>query len=107
MDIGGNYNASGYLASRGIPLRKGAEYVKFDNTMANLHRGESVLTKNLTDKMREGVDRFAQGPTNQYNVEVNIDGYNGDKKALAREVINEIKREAARAPQSRSVGGSS
>ena len=107
MDVGGNYNASGYLASRGIALRKGAEYVKFDNTMANLHRGESVLTKNLTSKMHEGVDKFAQGPLSQYNVTVNIDGYNGDKKALAREVINEIKREAARAPQSRSVGGNS
>lgn len=107
MDVGGNYNASGYLASRGIALRKGAEYVKFDNTMANLHRGESVLTKNLTSKVTEGVDKFAQGPSSQYTVHVNIDGYDKDKKALAREVINEIKREAARAPQSRSVGGSS
>lgn len=105
MDVNGNYNASGYLASRGIALRKGAEYVKFDNTLANLHRGESVLTKNLTDKMHQGVDNFANGPQSSYNVNVTIDGYDKDKKALAREVIREIKKEAARAPQKRSVGG--
>lgn len=104
MDVNGNYNASGYLASRGVSLRKGAEMVKFDNTMANLHRGESVLTKNLTSKMHEGVDRFANGGDSAYNVTVNINGYDGDKKALAREVITIVKRESARAPQSRTIG---
>lgn len=103
MDIGGNENASGYLASRGVSLRKGTEYVKYDNTMANLHRGESVMTKGITDKLRSGVDNFANGPQNRYDVTVSIDGYDKDRKALAREVIREIKREAARKPQSRSA----
>jgi len=103
MDVNGNYNASGYLASRGVMLRKGAAYVKFDNTAANLHRGESVLTKRLTDKMHEGVERFANGDNSEYNVEVNI--YDArDPDAVARKVITSIRRENARRPQTRKVG---
>lgn len=104
MDVNGNYNASGYLASRGLGLRKGAQYVKFDNTAANLHRGESVLTKRLTDKMHEGVDRFANGDDNDYNVTVNIIGYSGDADELARKVEQRLARKTARRPQSRKVG---
>lgn len=103
MDVNGDYNASGYLASRGVALRKGAQYVKFDNTAANLHRGESVLTKRLTEKMHEGVDRFANGDDNDYNVIVNI--YDArDPDAVARKVEQRLERKTRRRPQSRRVG---
>jgi hypothetical protein len=103
MDVNGNYNASGYLASRGVMLRKGTSYVKYDNTSATLHRGEGVLTKALNAKFHEGVERFANGEENDYNVIVNI--YDArDPDAVARKVEKRLQQKAARRAASRRVG---
>ena len=103
MDIGGNENAQGYLASRGIPLLKGAANINFDNTIANLHKGEAVLTEDINRQFRQGVANFANGAGDEYNFIVQpSEGM--DEEALANKVIRKWKAEQARKPQSRTVG---
>jgi TP901 family phage tail tape measure protein len=106
MDLGsGGENARGFLASRGIALKKGAADVRFDNTLANLHHGERVLTQDLTQKMDRGMtEYFANGGSSEYNVQVTIDGANKDVTQLANEVVRIIKRTEARKPTSRTMG---
>lgn len=42
--------------------------------LANLHPKESVLTKPLTEDMKTGVQRFAEGPSAVYDINLNFDG---------------------------------
>jgi TP901 family phage tail tape measure protein len=53
------------LAKGGFTLNDG---------LANLHRNETVLTEPLTDKFKQGVDNFASGVNNEYNVTVDLRG---------------------------------
>ena len=103
MDIGGNENASGYLASRGIALAKGAANINFDNTPAILHKNEAVLTEDINRQFKQGVANFANGGNNEYTFIVNpSEGM--DENALADKVIRKWKAEEARKPQSRTIG---
>lgn len=56
-------------------LKSGASFVKYDDTLANLHRGESVLTAPLTRKFTES---FA-GPNNsEYNINIIVNDPSSD-----------------------------
>jgi hypothetical protein len=70
-------------------LRKGAK-IKMDNTLANLHRGETVLTAPLTKALENGVNSVGGGDV--YNLEFNITGGNMDVKDLAKQVVFEIEK---------------
>lgn len=80
-------------------LRKGGT-VKFDNTPAMLHRGETVLTENLTKKFKDNV---ASEGNVTYDVDVCIEGNAtaDDANAIADTVIKKIERRQSRAPSSR------
>lgn len=54
-------------------LRKGA-FVKYDNTLANLHKGETVLTAPLTKKLKDNV---ASSTNSVYHISMQIDQVNG------------------------------
>jgi len=88
-----------------VYLRKGTEYVKYDNTPAMLHRGESVMTKSITSKLQQGAENFANGGNDTYNAKVEINGFDGSVRELARLVVAEMKKENMRKPQKRTVGG--
>lgn len=105
MDIGGSETASSWLASRGVSLRKGTMDVRYDNTAANLHKGEGVLTKNLNDKFKQGVDNFANGGNNEYTIIVNP-STGMDEEMLANKVVKKIQEAERRKPQSRTRGNS-
>lgn len=82
-------------------LAKGAENIRWDNTIANLHRGESVLTADISAKFKQGVDNFANGGGPVYN-DIKVYASEGmDEEALANKVIKKIERSNARKPQSR------
>lgn len=82
-------------------LSKGAENIRWDNTIANLHRGESVLTADISAKFKQGVDNFANGGGPVYN-DIKVYASEGmDEEALANKVIKKIERNNARKPQSR------
>jgi hypothetical protein len=65
-------------------LRRGASFVKYDNTLANLHRGESVLTAPMTQNLKENV---ARGGETEYNFNVVVNNPSSDvdiERALNR-----------------------
>jgi len=65
-------------------LRRGASFVKYDNTIANLHRGESVLTAPMTQNLKENV---ARGGETEYNFNVVVNNPSSDvdiERALNR-----------------------
>ena len=78
-------------------LRKGA-FVKYDNTLANLHRGESVLTAPLTKKLKDNV---AQNTSSVYNIDVKIDGSSLSETQLENAVYGAIDRHTAAVGRSR------
>lgn len=90
------------LSQFNIPaLAKGAENIRWDNTIANLHKGESVLTADLSEKFKRGVDNFASGGDSTYNVNVNVTNPNASADEIANVVITKLQRAEARKPKSR------
>lgn len=86
-----------------LGLRKGAAEVRFDNTVANLHKGEAVLTKDINQQFRQGVANFANGGGDEYTVIVNpSEGMNEER--LANRVVKKIETKQRRRPVTRTVG---
>lgn len=74
-------------------LSAGTEFVKYDNTIANLHRGESVLTAPLTKAFKDNV---AGGGGDVYDIDVHGPFYKEfDVADAVKKGILEAKREAA------------
>lgn len=99
--VGGmNSDHNALLTEFSIPqLRKGAQNIRWDNTLANLHKGESVLTQDLTSKFRDGVDNFANGGETQYTTNVYVNGSNSTPEEIARAVEKVHRRHQNRLPR--------
>jgi TP901 family phage tail tape measure protein len=92
-----------WLSYYNIPgLRKGAMNVRYDNTLANLHKGESVLTADYNNLFKKGIQNFATGGGNEYNYHV-YPSAGMDEKGLAKEVMRLQKRHEDR--KARSIRG--
>jgi murein DD-endopeptidase MepM/ murein hydrolase activator NlpD len=90
------------LTQFNIPgLSKGAENIRWDNTMANLHKGEAVLTKDISEKFRRGVDNFASGGNNEYTIKVTVMNPQADPDEIAGAVMTAIERKEGRKPTRR------
>lgn len=57
-----------------IPGLKVGGKIRYDNTIANLHKNETVLTAPLSAKLERGIDKIDSGSGNTYNVTVAIEG---------------------------------
>ena len=84
-------------------LRKGAT-INYDNTLANLHRGETVLTSTLSKKLNDGIDNIASGSDVSYNVSVNINKANATAAEIEQAVYSALDKKETRAGRSRVVG---
>lgn len=92
------------LAGANIPsLAKGGE-IQWDNTIANLHKDERVLTSDLNKKFEQGVNNFANGGGNTYNVKVIHQNPTASPDEIAQKTVNKIKRLESRKPGGRSDG---
>ena len=60
----------------GIPGLAVGGKIKYDNTIANLHKNEAVLTAPLTAKLESGIDKIDSGSGNTYNFTINAEGIN-------------------------------
>ena len=95
------------LSKLGIPsMRVGGE-VLFDDTLANLHKGEKVLTAPLTSKLDKGIDRLANGDTNS-QININLNGVTireeADIDKLAKAVVGAMDQRERRNGRSKRMG---
>jgi hypothetical protein len=85
-----------------LGLRSGGR-INYDNTIANLHRGETVLTKPLTDKFENNV---ANSGGNNYNFDVSIGQVNSEvdlERAFEKFVVKHERTQRVKAGRSRRV----
>jgi TP901 family phage tail tape measure protein len=83
-------------------LRKGG--ITLNSGLANLHPQEAVLTKPLTSKFEKGVDNFASGAGNTYNVNVALHGTDLSADDVARAVEGRLRMKEKAVGRSRRVG---
>lgn len=81
-------------------LRRGAT-INYDNTLANLHRGETVLTAPLTKRLQENV---ASGGETSYNVTVKIDKASATAQEIEDAVFGALDKHTRKMGRSRVVG---
>jgi flagellar basal body rod protein FlgC len=79
-DWGSDEAGPGFVSSYDS-YAKGLDYVPRDNFHANLHEGETVLTKKEAEAYRKG-----KGGTVNFNPTINIVGANKSPEQLAREI---------------------
>lgn len=85
------------LSSFDIPaLAKGAQNIHFDNTLANLHKGEAVLTEDLNRQFHQGVANFANGGQTAYNINVVLNEADMSPEELAYKIQRIQQRAEAR-----------
>lgn len=78
------------MIQRSMPqLAKGA-HINYDNVVANLHRGETVLTSDLSDKLTRGIERMESGGPTVIQIE-NFHGTEDNIEKLAKR-IEQIQR---------------
>lgn len=82
-------------------LSKGAQNIKWDNTLANLHKGEAVLTEDLTSQFKQGVANFANGGGNVYNTNVVLNQADMSAEELAMKIEKIQRRKENRRPMQR------
>lgn len=71
-------------------LAKGARNVNVEG-LFRLHKNEAVLTDDINKQFKLGVERFANGPQNNYNVNMNFNGEVSDKAAMRRFIIDTFR----------------
>lgn len=70
-----------------IPGLKVGGKIRYDNTIANLHKNETVLTAPLSAKLERGIDRIDSGAGNTYNFNINAEAINTEidfEKVIAK-----------------------
>jgi hypothetical protein len=79
--------------------------IKYDNTIANLHRRETVLTAPLSDSLKRGINNL-EGGSNSYSVTIDLRGATIDSDVDIEKAVNAAldKRESKRG-RNRHIGG--
>jgi TP901 family phage tail tape measure protein len=75
--------------------------IKYDNTLANLHKGERVLTASLSDKLERGVQSISNGG-DSFDIKIYATP-DMDVNRLANEVVRKIQSQKKRKGIDRSV----
>lgn len=95
-----HFGAPGSNPYNFVSLRKGGE-VRWDNTMANLHRGETVLTAPLTKAFKENV---ATGSGSGYSITIDLRGaYVKEEIDIKKAVYEAIDEKEAKVGRKRIV----
>lgn len=102
----GFYHKGGLVPQMSVPALAAGADINFDNTLANLHRGERVLTAPLTNKLDEGLSKLANGGGVVYDVDVVVQGSatKDDANSIANAVIRKLQQQENRQGRSRKVG---
>jgi hypothetical protein len=73
-----------------IPGLRTGGTVRFDNTLANLHRDEKVLTAPLSRQLEQGIGNLDKSSNPSYNITIN--GANASPDEIADAVMKKIQR---------------
>lgn len=77
--------------------------VLYDNTLANLHKGETMLTKPLSRDLESGIRNLDLNRANEYNVEVNFNGPVNSELDIEKAVYAAIEKRERRNGKARKV----
>jgi len=84
------------MARRGMPnLRKGGT-IKYDDTVINAHKGETVLTESLTNRFKEGVKNLGSGGASNQFGDIYVNVSDSSDPDVGRKVALKIKKELDR-----------
>lgn len=101
--VGGMHSDHGgaLMSQFTIPGLKTGGTIKYDNTIANLHKDEKVLTAKNTRALDQGLQNLASGGGKVHN-DIKVYGTPGmDEEMLANKVVAKIQRQNSRLPGSR------
>jgi len=70
--------------------------IKWDNTIANLHKNETVLTEPLSRQLKDGIANLDRGTGDVYDIDISYADPTVDPRKLADDVIREIDRKKSR-----------
>lgn len=71
--------------------------IRWDNTIANLHKGETVLTEPLSRELERGIKNFASGGNTVYNENITINPAPGmSPEAIANAVMSKLEHRNSR-----------
>lgn len=73
-----------------IPGLKTGGRIRMDNTLANLHANETVLTAPLSARLERGINNMDNSSSAVYNININGAGIN-DAEALANVVVRKLQ----------------
>jgi hypothetical protein len=89
------------LAQYAFPgLAKGARNINVEG-LYKLHRNEGVLTEDINKQFKRGVENFANGGGNVYNIDMMFNGDINDKPAMRRFILKTIQSVEDRQPTQR------
>lgn len=84
------FNHGGGMVGMDIPGLKTGGRIRMDNTLANLHANESVLTAPLSAKLERGITNMDNSSSPVYNININGSGIT-DPDALANVVVRKLR----------------
>lgn len=64
----------GGMAGVSLPQLAVGGNIKYDNTVANLHKGETVLTAPLSKSLKDGIDNLDSGGKTVYDIDIDLRG---------------------------------
>jgi hypothetical protein len=100
--IGGLHSDHKAVISKfSLPQLKTGGDIMFDNTLANLHHDEKVLTARNSKDLDRGLENLANGAGAEYNVNVYVTDAGASAEEIANVVDARMRRRESRLPRSR------
>lgn len=91
-----DYAFGNFFKSIGVSLRKGGK-LRYDNTLVNAHKGETVLTSRITKQFEDNLLNSTGSSTNFGDIHVTMSGeVSGNPETTGRKIAMGIKKELGR-----------
>lgn len=76
---------------KALPQLLNGGSIKYDNTIANLHKNERVLTAPLSRQLEEGIGNLRSGGKTEYNLTIDARGSDLNEDVLATKIFRKIQ----------------
>lgn len=93
------------IVSQTLPSLSSGGNIKYDNTIANLHKKETVLTAPLSQSLQRGIQNLENGGGDRYYVTLDLRGATIDKDVdIEKAVYKAIDKKESKKGRSRKIG---